>query len=84
MPTASAAGCYDRLIERLYFVDDGWIVKGATTLLARDRRRGSLDVDLDRARFEGGGGGRVATSGRALDLGDWFRFEDGGADADRR
>ena len=27
---------YDRLIERLYFVDDGWIVKGATALLARD------------------------------------------------
>ena len=27
---------YDRLLERLYLVDDGWIVKGATALLARD------------------------------------------------
>ncbi|MFZ0217606.1 MAG: hypothetical protein WAM30_16880 [Candidatus Dormiibacterota bacterium] len=23
---------YDRLLERLYLVDDGWIVKGATAL----------------------------------------------------
>ena len=27
---------YDRLLERLYLVDRGWIVKGATALLARD------------------------------------------------
>jgi hypothetical protein len=27
---------YDRLLERLYFVDEGWIVKGATALLARN------------------------------------------------
>jgi hypothetical protein len=27
---------YDRLLERLYLIDDGWIVKGATALLARD------------------------------------------------
>lgn len=27
---------YDRLLERLYLVDQGWIVKGATALLARD------------------------------------------------
>ena len=26
---------YDRLLERLYMVDDGWIVKGAVALLAR-------------------------------------------------
>ena len=26
---------YDRLLERLYLIDDGWIVKGATALLAR-------------------------------------------------
>jgi hypothetical protein len=38
---------YDRLLERLYLVDDGWIVKGATALLARDLgMRGSLDVDI--------------------------------------
>ena len=38
---------YDRLLERLYLIDDGWIVKGATALLARDLGvRGSLDIDL--------------------------------------
>ena len=26
---------HDRLLERLYIFDDGWIVKGATALLAR-------------------------------------------------
>ena len=26
---------YDRLLERLYLVDEGWVVKGATALLAR-------------------------------------------------
>ena len=40
---------YDRLLERLYLIDDGWIVKGATALLARNIGvRGSLDVDLHR------------------------------------
>ena len=40
---------YDRLLARLYLVDDGWIVKGATALLARDLgMRGSLDVDVYR------------------------------------
>jgi len=37
---------YDRLLERLYLVDDGWVVKGATALLARDLGvRGSLDTE---------------------------------------
>jgi hypothetical protein len=27
---------YDRLLDRLYLVDDGWVGKGATALLARD------------------------------------------------
>jgi hypothetical protein len=27
---------YDRLLERLYLVDEDWIVKGATALLARE------------------------------------------------
>jgi hypothetical protein len=31
---------YDRLLERLYLRDNGWIVKGATALLARDIRQG--------------------------------------------
>ncbi len=72
---------YDRLIERLYLIDDGWIVKGATALLARDIGvRGSLDIDLYReaAREIAEEEARRAA---AADIGDWFRFEiDGGID----
>lgn len=69
---------YDRLIERLYLIDDGWIVKGATALLAREIGvRGSLDVDLYRevAREIAEEELRRAA---AADVGDWFRFEIGG------
>ena len=68
---------YDRLLERLYLVDEGWIVKGATALLARDIGvRGTLDIDLYRevAREIAVADLREAA---ALDLGDWFRFEIG-------
>lgn len=66
---------YDRLLERLYLVDDGWIVKGATALLARDIGvRGSLDVDVYRETAR-----EVAEQelreAAANDIGDWFRFE---------
>jgi hypothetical protein len=66
---------YDRLLERLYLVDDGWVVKGATALLARDLgMRGSLDVDVYREV-----GRDVAEAdlrrAAALHVGDWFRFE---------
>jgi len=68
---------YDRLLERLYLVDDGWIVKGATARLARDLGvRGSLDVDVYRAVAR-----EVAEAdlrrAAAADIGDWFRFEIG-------
>jgi len=66
---------YDRLLERLYLVDDGWIVKGATALLARDLGvRGSLDIDLyrDVAREVAEADLRNAAA-TAID--DWFRFE---------
>jgi hypothetical protein len=69
---------YDRLLDRLYLVDDGWIVKGATALLAREIGvRGSLDVDLyrDVARDVAESDLRQAVAG---DIGDWFRFEIGG------
>ncbi len=69
---------YDRLIERLCLIDDGWIVKGATALLARGIGvRGSLDVDLYRevAREVAEDELRRAA---ATDVGDWFRFEIGG------
>ena len=70
---------YDRLLERLYLVDDGWIVKGATALLARDLGvRGSLDVDVYRevAREVAEADLRAAAD---RGLGDWFRFEIGAA-----
>lgn len=67
---------YDRLLERLYLVDDGWVVKGAAALLARDLgARARLDVDVYRAvELEVG----EADVRRADDaVGDWFRFEIG-------
>lgn len=72
---------YDRLLERLYLIDDGWIVKGATALLARDLGvRGSLDVDIyrDVARSIAEADLRRAVD---LDLQDWFRFDAGVASA---
>jgi hypothetical protein len=42
---------HDRLLERLYLMDDGWIVKGAVALLARDLGvRASVDIDVYRAK----------------------------------
>jgi hypothetical protein len=68
---------YDRLLERLYLVDDGWIVKGATALIARDLgTRATIDVDVYRAlAAEVAEADLRAAVGR--DIGDWFRFEIG-------
>lgn len=71
---------YDRLLERLYLLNDGWIVKGATALLARHLGvRGSLDVNVYRAVAH-----EVAEAdlrrAAATDVGDWFRFEVGPAE----
>jgi len=68
---------YDRLLERLYLVDEDWIVKGATALLAREIGvRATIDIDLYRksAREVAETDLRQAAS---TDLGDWFRFEIG-------
>jgi len=68
---------YDRLLERLYLVDEGWVIKGATALLARDIGvRGTIDIDVYRevAREIAETDLRRAA---ALDIGDWFRFEIG-------
>jgi len=70
---------YDRLLERLYLVDEGWVVKGATALLAREIGvRGTIDVDVYR---DASGEVAEADLRRAAvsDIGDWFRFEVGGA-----
>jgi hypothetical protein len=66
---------YDRLLERLYFVDDAWVVKGAAALLARDIGvRASIDIDVyrDKARDIADAELREAAD---RDIGDWFRFE---------
>jgi hypothetical protein len=66
---------YDRLLERLYLVDDGWIVKGTTALLARDLGvRGSLDIDIYRAVARDVAEADLRQAA-ATDIGDWFRFE---------
>src|SRR6266436_6070312 len=68
---------YDRLLERLYVINDGWIVKGATALLARDLGvRGSLDIDVYRAVAQEVAEADVRRAA-AADVGDWFRFEIG-------
>ena len=68
---------YDRLLERLYLVDEGWIIKGATALLARDIGvRGTVDIDLYR-EVAGEIAGADLREAAALDLGDWFRFQVG-------
>lgn len=57
-PAIQRQVAYDRLIERLYLIDDGWIVKGATALLAREIGvRGSI-----RRRHSRHGRSRVAAS----------------------
>lgn len=75
LPQLQRQIAYDRLLERLYLVDDRWIVKGAAALLARQLgARSTIDIDLYRAQEQ-----RTAeTDLRAAatrDLGDWFRFE---------
>ena len=66
---------YDQLVERLYRLDDRWVVKGATALLARRVSvRHTIDIDLYRP-------GAIADvelqvrQAAALDIGDWMRFE---------
>ena len=68
---------YDRLLERLYLEDQGWIVKGATALLARDIGvRATIDVDVYRG-IAADVAERELRSAAAKDIGDWFRFEIG-------
>lgn len=77
LPQLQRQFAYDRLLERLYVVNESWVVKGATALIARDIGvRGTIDVDIYREVSS-----RVAEaelrSAATLDLGDWFRFEFG-------
>ena len=66
---------YDRLLERLYLADGGWIVKGAVALLARGigvRATAGIDLYRASARAVAETDLRLAT---AAGIGDWFRFE---------
>jgi hypothetical protein len=49
LPQLQRQFAYDRLLQRLYRADRGWIVKGAAALLARDLGvRGTIDIDVYR------------------------------------
>jgi hypothetical protein len=77
LPELQRQFAYDRLLQRLYHADGGWIVKGATALLARGLGvRGTIDVDIyrDIRRDVAESELREAI---ANDIGDWFRFEVG-------
>jgi hypothetical protein len=70
---------YDRLLYRLYLVDDNWVVKGATALLAREIGvRGTKDVDIFRRKALVVAEADLRNAA-ALELDDWCRFEVGPA-----
>lgn len=77
LPQLQRQMAYDRLLERLYLVDDGWTVKGATALLARDLGvRATIDVDVYRQQVRDVAEAELRAAVRR-DIGDWFRFEIG-------
>lgn len=81
LPQLQRQIAYDRFLNRLYVVDDGWVLKGATALLARGIGvRATIDVDVYRAVERQIAEGDIARAVN-LDLGDWFRFELGPAHA---
>jgi hypothetical protein len=74
LPQLQRQVAYDRLLQRLYLVDDGWVVKGATALMARDLgARATIDIDLYRVVVSRSLEEDVHAAA-ARDLGDWFRF----------
>lgn len=77
LPQLQRQIAYDRLLERLYLMDDGWIVKGAAALVARDLAvRETVDVDIYRsAKLRQAETDLRKAANR--DIGDWFRFEIG-------
>ena len=79
LPHLQRQFAYDRLLVRLYAIDDGWIVKGAAALLARDLGvRATIDVDVYRARAREVAEAELRDAA-GHDIGDWFRFEIGPA-----
>jgi hypothetical protein len=72
LPQLQRQIAYDRLLERLYLLDEGWVVKGATALLARDIGvRGTVDVDVYRAAAREAAEAELRAAA-ARSIGDWF------------
>lgn len=77
LPDLQRQFAYDRLLVRLYLLDDGWILKGSTALLARQIAvRHTIDVDVYRS-VERGQAERDLRAALLLDGADWFTFESG-------
>ncbi|HEY6797122.1 MAG TPA: nucleotidyl transferase AbiEii/AbiGii toxin family protein [Kineosporiaceae bacterium] len=77
LPALQRQFAYDRLLARLYLVDEGWIVKGATALLAREIGvRGTKDIDIFRNESLAIAEADVRRAAH-LELGDWCHFEVG-------
>lgn len=81
LPQLQRQIAYDRLLERLYLVDEGWIVKGAVALLARDLGvRGTTDINVYRSAVSDVAEAELRGAAQQ-EIGDWFRFEIGPARA---
>lgn len=77
LPHLQRQVAYDRLLQRLYVVDDAWVVKGATALMARDLgARATIDIDLYRLTVTRSAENDLRAAAER-DLGDWFRFDIG-------
>jgi hypothetical protein len=77
LPQLQRQIAYDRLLERLYLMDDGWVVKGAVALLARDLAvRETVDVDVYRSATLHQAVADLRAAAQQ-DIRDWFRFEIG-------
>ena len=67
---------YHRLLERLYEIDEGWILKGATALLARNLGvRATYQTSTSTAISPPMRPNASCAMPAALDLKDWFSFE---------
>ena len=68
---------YDRLLCRVFQTDrEGWVLKGATSMLARlgPLARHTMDVDLYRRAGDLVAAEEALRKAASLDLGDYFRF----------
>ncbi|MDP9791553.1 hypothetical protein J2S43_000065 [Catenuloplanes nepalensis] len=77
LPDLQRQYAYDQLVERLYRTDGGWVIKGATALLARRVSvRHTIDIDVYLAGAIDDVERRLRDAA-VLDIGDWVRFEVG-------